>query len=229
MDVSVVIPTYNEALNLPVLIPRLFRALEGAGMDGEAVVSDDGSPDGTADLAEDLLRGRGTVIRRQGPRGLARSVADGFARARSDVLCVMDADLSHPPEMVPRLVRAVLRGAGLAVASRYVPGGGVEGWPLKRRLLSRAACLMAFPVTRVRDPTSGFFCVSRSAVEGLSLGAEGFKIGLEVFVRGSFQTRAELPFVFTDRLGGESKLGSSIMMHYLFQLLRLVEYRILHP
>jgi dolichol-phosphate mannosyltransferase len=229
MDVSVVIPTYNEAENIPVLVPRLFEALDRSGLSGEMVVADDGSPDGTADLAEELLRGRGTVIRRMGPRGLARSVADGFARARSEVLCVMDADLSHPPEAVPELVRAVRRGAGLAVGSRYVPGGGVEGWPWKRRFLSRAACLMAFPVTRVRDATSGFFCVRRAALEGLALSAEGFKIGLEVFVRGRYSKRTEVPFVFTDRLGGDSKLGSSIMMHYIMQILRLVEYRILHP
>jgi dolichol-phosphate mannosyltransferase len=228
MDVSVVIPTFNEAPNLPRLLPRLFEALRGAGMTGEAVISDDASPDGTAEVADGLLRGRGTVIRRTGPRGLALSVADGFARARADALCVMDADLSHPPEVVPALVKALRAGAELAVASRYVPGGGVAGWPWKRRFLSRAACWMALPVTRVRDATSGFFCVRPSVIRDLSLSTRGFKIGLEVFVRGRYTRRTEVPFVFTDRFEGESKLGSGIMVDYLLQILRLVDYRILH-
>ncbi|MHC4599908.1 MAG: glycosyltransferase [Planctomycetota bacterium] len=156
-------------------------------------------------------------------------MAEGFASARADVLCVMDADLSHPPETVVLLVRAVRGGAPLAVGSRYVPGGGVRGWPLRRRLASRAACLMAWPLTRVRDATSGFFCLHRSVVDGLSLAAEGFKIGLEVFVRGKHGGAVEVPFVFVDRRGGESKLGPGVMIHYLLQLARLADYRIAHP
>jgi dolichol-phosphate mannosyltransferase len=228
-DVSVIIPTYNEAVNLPDLVTRLFRAFEKADLAGELVVADDESPDGTADLGERLLEGRGRVLRRTGPRGLALAVMDGFAAARSDILCVMDADLSHPPEVVPALVRAVMAGAGLAVGSRYVPGGGVEGWPLKRKLLSRIACAMAWPLTRIRDATSGFFCLRRSVLASLAIAPEGFKIGLEVFVRGMYTKGVEIPYTFRDRQGGESKLGSGVMSAYARQLLRLADFRIAHP
>lgn len=228
MDVSVVIPTFNEAENLPVLLPRLFSALEGAGLAGEVVVADDASPDGTADSAEEILAGRGRVLRRTGPRGLAHAVAEGFEASAAPLLCVMDADLSHPPETVPALVRAVLDGADLAVGSRYVPGGGVEDWPWRRRLASRAACWLARPLTGIRDATSGFFCVRRSAVEGLSLSTAGYKIGLEVFVRGRVGRWVEVPFVFRDRAAGQSKLGSRVMWQYLAQCLRLAAGRLRH-
>ncbi len=225
MRVSVVIPTFNEAGNIETLLRRLFHALEMAAMRGEAIVVDDRSPDGTADVAEETLGGRGRVLRRQGPRGLAFAVEDGFAEARSEVICVMDADLSHPPESVPALVKAVEDGADLAVGSRYVAGGGIAGWPRTRRLLSRAACLMARPLTPIRDSTSGFFCLRRPVIEGLDLHTGGFKIGLELFVRGNIKRVREIPFTFTDRQAGRSKLGRSVMLQYLLQLARLSAHR----
>lgn len=225
-DVSVVIPTRNEAANLHELLSRLFRALDEAGFAAEVIVADDASPDGTAGLAESLLGGRGRVLRRTGRPGLAPAVIEGFGAAGADVLCVMDADLSHPPEAVPDLVRAVRGGADLAVASRYVPGGGVEGWPRRRRWMSRVACWMARPLTRVRDATSGFFCLRRPVIEGVPLAAEGFKIGLEVFVKGKHARCVEVPYVFRDRRAGESKLGSRVMGHYLLQLARLAAWRL---
>lgn len=219
---SVVVPTYNEAGNIGLLLERLFETFRRSGLAGEVVVADDESPDGTADVAERVLAGRGRVLRRTGRRGLAPAVVDGFAAAKGDLLCVMDADLSHPPEAVAAMAGALEAGADLAVGSRYVPGGGVEGWPWRRRLFSRAACLAARPLTAVRDATSGFFCLRRSVIEGLALDPSGFKIGLEVFVRGKYNRFVEIPIVFRDRCEGESKLGGGVVLQYFLQLMRLL-------
>ena len=214
---SVVVPTYNEAGSLPPLIDRLAKAL--AGREWELVVVDDGSPDGTADIAERL---GGThpvrVIRRPGKAGLASAVIAGFAAAKGDVLVVMDADLSHPPELVPALVAAIDGGADLAVGSRYVKGGGVMDWPLRRRVVSRVACFMGNVLVPVRDATSGFFALRRSVIDGVKLNPIGFKIGFEVIARGRYKTVVEVPYTFRDRELGASKFGRREIMQYVEQL-----------
>ncbi|TMG37571.1 MAG: polyprenol monophosphomannose synthase [Chloroflexi bacterium] len=215
--VSVVVPTYNEAGSLPLLVARLAKAMNGR--DWELVVVDDGSPDGTADVAESLAAAHPVrVVRRPGKAGLASAVLAGFAAATGDVLVVMDADLSHPPERVPALVDAVAAGAELAVGSRYVRGGGTMDWPLRRRIVSRVACLIGNALVPVRDCTSGFFALRRSVVEGVRINAIGFKIGFEVIARGRYRTVVELPYTFRDRELGASKFGRREVVLYLRQL-----------
>ena len=215
--ISVVVPTYNEAASLPKLAERLHAALNGR--DWGLVVVDDGSPDGTADIAAALApRIPVTVVRRAGKAGLASAVVAGFAAAKGDTLVVMDADLSHPPETVPSLVAAIDGGADLAVGSRYVKGGGVVDWPLKRRLVSRVACLMGNILVPVRDATSGFFALRRSVIDGVTLNPIGFKIGFEVIARGRYTTVVEVPYTFRDRELGASKFGRREIMQYLVQL-----------
>ena len=210
--ISVVVPTYNEAASVPKLAERLHAALNGR--DWGLVIVDDGSPDGTADIAAALApRIPVTVVRRAGKAGLA-----GFAAAKGDVLVVMDADLSHPPEVVPALVAAIEGGAELAVGSRYVKGGGVMDWPLKRRFVSRVACLMGNALVPVRDATSGFFALRRSVVDGVALNPIGFKIGFEVIARGRYKTVVEVPYTFRDRELGASKFGRREIMQYVVQL-----------
>ena len=214
---SVVVPTYNEAGSLPMLAERLAAAL--AGRDWELIVVDDGSPDGTADLAEALApRIPVRVVRRAGKAGLASAVVAGFDAARGEVLLVMDADLSHPPEVVPALADAIASGADLAVGSRYVRGGGVEDWPLKRRVVSRAACLMGNALVPVRDATSGFFALRRSVIDGVKLNPIGFKIGFEVVARGRYDRVVEIPYTFRDRELGASKFGRREIAQYVQQL-----------
>ncbi len=199
--ISIIIPTYNKSKNMPELLSAVDRIMSDSGpADYEVIVMDDDSPDGTAALVSELGIPKIRAVNRKGrPRGLAPAVMDGFAEAKGDVLCVMDADLSHPAEALPPLAEAVAGGAAIAVGSRYVKGGGVRNWPLRRRLASRAACLAANLVTPVRDSTSGFFMVRRSAMDGVVLTAEGFKIGLEVFVRARHGGRIrEIPYVFKD-------------------------------
>ena len=214
---SIVVPTYNEAGSLPKLAERLHAAL--AGREWELIVVDDGSPDGTADIAAALApRIPVRVVRRAGKAGLASAVVAGFGAARGDVLLVMDADLSHPPEVVPALADAIDHGADLAVGSRYVSGGGVMDWPLKRRVVSRAACLMGNALVPVRDATSGFFALRRSVIDGVKLNPIGFKIGFEVIARGRYRKVVEVPYTFRDREQGSSKFGRREVGQYVQQL-----------
>jgi dolichol-phosphate mannosyltransferase len=214
---SVVVPTYNEAGSVTGLAERLRAAL--AGREWELVIVDDGSPDGTADTASALApRIPVNVLRRAGKAGLASAVIAGFAAARGEILVVMDADLSHPPETVPALVAAIEDGADLAVGSRYVSGGGVMDWPLKRRVVSRVACLMGNVLVPVRDATSGFFALRRAVIDGVTLNPIGFKIGFEVIARGRYKTAVEVPYIFRDRELGASKFGRRQIAQYVVQL-----------
>ena len=215
--ISIIVPTYNEAASLPILAERLGTSL--GGRDWELVVVDDGSPDGTADIAERLApRLPVRVVRRTAKAGLASAVMAGFTAARGDLLVVMDADLSHPPEVVPALVDAVVGGADLAVGSRYVRGGGTADWPLRRRVVSRVACILGNLLVPVRDATSGFFALRRAAIDSVRLNAIGFKIGFEVIARGRFRKIVEVPYVFRDREHGASKFGRREIAQYLVQL-----------
>ncbi len=227
MDISVIVPTYNEAESLPELARRLFAALAAAGLEAELVVVDDSSPDGTGDVAEGLAAQYPVQVLHRPPKsGLASAVWDGMARARADTLVVMDADLSHPPEAVPALVQPVLSGqADLAVASRYIRGGGVKNWPWHRRFASWFANLLARPFVPMRDATSGFFALRRRVVEGAELDPIGFKIGLEVMSKGHYERFVEVPYTFEDRRYGQSKFGLREVRHYLHQLGRLLRRR----
>jgi dolichol-phosphate mannosyltransferase len=220
---SVIVPTYNERGALPELIERLAATFQQGGFDAEIVVVDDNSPDGTAALAEELAaRYPVRVLRRPGKLGLASAVLDGLKVARGDLIAVIDADLSHPPEALLPMVRAVEQGdAELAVGSRYIPGGGMEDWPLTRQLVSMVANRLTALLTPVHDATSGFFVVRRSALEGVHLNPIGFKIGLEVIARARYRRCVEVPYVFTDRKQGFSKFTQREVLAFLKQLVIL--------
>jgi dolichol-phosphate mannosyltransferase len=226
---SIVIPTYNEAGGIEQLIGTLAELFRANDLDGEIVVVDDNSPDGTGAIV-DMLANRFPVrcLHRPGKMGLSSGVIDGwrFARPESTVLGAMDADFSHDATIVPKMVRALESGKyGLAVGSRYVKGGGIENWPLKRKLTSIVACAMAWPLTPIRDITSGFFLVQRAALSGVELDPIGFKIGLEVAAKAKYGKALEVPYVFKDRVVGESKLNGKEITNYLKQLRRLYATR----
>jgi len=145
-------------------------------------------------------------------------VIAGMKEARGDVLVVMDADLSHPPEIVPDLLAVIDAGIDLAVGSRYVSGGATMDWPLRRRVASRVACFLGNALVPVRDATSGFFAVRRSAIDGVPLNAIGFKIGFEVIARANARRIVEVPYTFRDRELGASKFGRREIGQYLLQL-----------
>lgn len=230
MKFSIVIPTYNEAGGIEKLVTDLAHIFSAHNLDGELIVVDDNSPDGTGAIV-DGLTGRFPVrcLHRPGKMGLSSGVIDGwnFARPESVALGCMDADLSHDPKIVPQMVAALASGRyGLAVGSRYVKGGGITNWPLKRKLTSIVACAMAWPLTPLRDITSGFLLVKREALEGIALDPIGFKIGLEVAAKARYGKFVEVPYVFTDRVVGESKLNGKEIANYLKQLRRLYGGRV---
>lgn len=226
---SLIVPTYNEAANLPPLLDRL-RALLEAAVPGryEIVVVDDDSPDRGWAIAADIAAAHPAVrvIRRTGERGLSTAVIRGWQAARGQVLGVIDADLQHPPDLVPQLLSAVDRGADLAVASRNARGGGVSDWSRLRQMLSRGAQLIALAVLpsvvrRLSDPMSGCFQIQRRALAGVALSPLGYKILLEVTARGNVGTITEVGYVFRAREHGESKVSAKLYLHYLRHLLRL--------
>jgi dolichol-phosphate mannosyltransferase len=224
-DLTLVIPTYNERDRLDCLLERIFDAVGHHCIKAQVIVVDDNSGDGTGERADEWARRDGgsvRVIHRPGKLGLGSAVLEGFAIAASDVVGVMDADLSHPPELLP-LLYTTLVGSELdvVVASRYIPGAGTRHWPIGRRVLSRVACWLARPVTPVRDATSGFFLVRRGCLADFRTAVRGFKIGLEVLVRARPRRVAEVGYVFVGRSGGESKLTLREGVAYLTQLAAL--------
>jgi dolichol-phosphate mannosyltransferase len=223
---TLVLPTYNEAENLPELVRGIERALEGLPF--EVIIVDDDSPDRTWEVAERLARDhrRLRVLRRVGRRGLSSAVMEGFEEARGDVLIVMDADGQHDPRLLPDLAGAVRRGSALAIGSRYVEGGSVRGWHRSRHILSRLATRLAHAASRVRvsDPMSGFFAIDRNAYAKIKreLQPTGFKILLEILAHLPCASRvSELPLVFGLRKRGESKLTPRVQLQFLRQVLSL--------
>jgi dolichol-phosphate mannosyltransferase len=220
--VWVVVPTYDEADNVVPLARAVLTALDGAGAEGRVLVVDDGSPDGTADLAEALSREepRVAVLRRPEKQGIGPAYRDGFRRALAEgaaLVVEMDCDFSHDPARLPALV-ATAADADLVLGSRYVPGGGVARWGPLRRAVSRGGCLYAQLILRVpvRDLTGGFKCFRREVLEAIPLDqvtAAGYGFQIEMTYRAlmaGFRV-VELPITFTEREHGRSKMSRGIV------------------
>jgi dolichol-phosphate mannosyltransferase len=230
MKALILVPTYNEKENLPILAAGLL-AFEAT----EILVIDDGSPDGTGRIADDLAHthpGRIRVMHRSGARGLGRSYLDGFRdaiRSDADVVVQMDADLSHDPRFLPAMFDALAQGAELVIGSRYREGGAVENWPVHRKMLSAFANAYIRAVTGldVRDCTSGYRCWRRATLAKLpleSVSSEGYAFLTEVIYQAAVAgTRiAEVPIVFVERRQGASKLSSSVLIESLRTPWRLI-------
>jgi dolichol-phosphate mannosyltransferase len=226
VDLTVILPTYNERECLAALHERFEAAVRPYS--AEILVVDDSSPDGTGVFVR-WLSGNGgpwKLLSRDGERGLATAVVDGFRQARGEVLAVMDADGSHPPETLPKLIAPIAEErAEFVLASRFVPGGSDEGLTPARRVVSWAAAFGARGLTAVHDPMSGFFALRRSVLERSSLAPVGYKIGLEVLVKCHPSPVLEVPFTFRRRVAGISKLGSRQIVGYAHHLERLYRWR----
>ncbi len=221
---SLILPTYNEAANLPELFRRIHAQLEPY----EVIVVDDDSPDKTWEVAEHLKGEfpRVRVIRRVGKKGLSSAVTDGCDAATGEILIVMDSDLQHDPSRVARLQEKIENGASIAVASRYREGGGVGDWQCNRRWLSRLATFLTrkLPNVESTDPMSGFFAIRADTFRAARpfLVPEGFKILLEILAAVPKGTPlAEVPFQFLPRIHGESKLSLWVQVQFLKQALRI--------
>ncbi|MBV8435450.1 MAG: polyprenol monophosphomannose synthase [Candidatus Eremiobacteraeota bacterium] len=230
MPFTLVVPTYNEAGGIEKLLRALDSVFREHGLDGEVIVVDDNSPDGTGAIVDRLSAELPVrCLHRPGKLGLSSGVIDGWklARPESVALGAMDADFSHDITVLPAMVEALESGSyGLAVGSRYVPGGGIANWPKRRIVTSRVACMLARPLTSVKDVTSGYFLVRREALDGVTLDPIGFKIGLEVIAKAHYGKAVEVPYVFTDRVVGESKLNQKEIFNYLKQLRKLYGARL---
>jgi dolichol-phosphate mannosyltransferase len=223
--ISIVIPTYNEKDNIVPLVERISRTLDGRPF--EILLVDDNSKDGTVDVAAAMAEQYPVkVMVRTNERGLATAVLHGFKYAKGDIIGVMDADLQHPPEVNAHLINALESGADMAVASRYVTGGGCPNWGLTRRIISKGALTLAhifLPTTRkVKDPMSGYFMFKRSGMEKAEFKPAGYKILLEMLVMGKFQNVVEVPFIFEDRSSGASKMKVRQQFDYIKHIFSLM-------
>lgn len=229
LKLSLVLPTYNERENISRVIEILVNLLDLViPGEYELIVVDDHSPDRTWELALNLTNQypQLRVMRRSGNRGLATAIIRGWQISQGEVLGVVDADLQHPLVIVTQLLTAMEKGADLAVASRHVTGGGVSEWSLGRRFLSRGAQtlgLLVLPevVSRLSDPLSGYFMISRQAIAQTLLSPVGYKILLEVVARGKIQKITEIGYVFAERREGKSKVTWKQYLEYLQHLIRL--------
>ncbi len=228
-DMTVIIPTFNEEGNIAAIIDAVNGVFQRSGIRGEILVVDDSSRDRTIPIVEEIAGRDGNVrlIVRKEDHGLSQSVVEGFSEAHSDILQVLDADFSHPPELIAHFYEAIQGGADIAIGSRYMKGGDIEQWPLKRRIISLGATAfgrMLFP--EVTDPVSGFFAVRREVVAGAPLAPRGYKILMEVLGRGRWHSFVEIPFVFKDREEGESKLRPDTMVDYLQQCAGIARFSV---
>jgi dolichol-phosphate mannosyltransferase len=222
-----VIPTLNEASNITVVLERVRETLVGRGTNYEVVVVDDDSRDGTDQVVTSYAKNHPNVklLVRKGKRGLAGAVIYGWQNSDATLLGVMDADLQHPPELLPDLLKAMDQGYDIAIGSRYVADDGTAGWNPLRRMISALGTWITLPLQRrmirVKDPLSGFFIVRRRSIAGIPLHSQGFKILLEILVRGRIRSAAEIPFHFGLRHAGKSKANFKVALDYFSLLGRL--------
>ena len=232
-QVSIIIPTYNESENIIQVLKSIGEHLP-KDIATEAIVVDDNSPDGTGKVVEDYINDTQTkvgytvdVIHRKTKSGLSTAILDGIQHSSGETVVVMDSDFSHPPKIIPRLIEEIkISKYDIVIASRYTPGGKVSGWSAKRKLISKTAKGIAKVGLGINesDPMSGFFAFRRKILEGIKLDAIGYKMLLEILVKTKGAKVKEIPYTFTNRVYGYSKLDTSTMLDYVRSVWRLYRY-----
>ena len=232
-QVSIIIPTYNESENIIQVLKSIGEHLP-KDIATEAIVVDDNSPDGTGKVVEDYINDTQTkvgytvdVIHRKTKSGLSTAILDGIQHSSGETVVVMDSDFSHPPKIIPRLIEEIkISKYDIVIASRYTQGGKVSGWSAKRKLISKTAKGIAKVGLGINesDPMSGFFAFRRKILEGIKLDAIGYKMLLEILVKTKGAKVKEIPYTFTNRVYGYSKLDSSTMLDYVRSVWRLYRY-----
>jgi dolichol-phosphate mannosyltransferase len=261
VDVSIIVPTYNESHNIIGLLESIERSVPQS-LYSEVVVVDDNSPDKTGEMAESFSDDTGKrsssqvrqvrqtniadiefdadnkihssnydlkVIHRPEKKGLVSAILEGIRFSKGQYILVMDADFSHSPSLIPTMVNELMNpNVDIVVASRYIEGGGVKGWPLKRRLISKGAVKIAqygLPIKKeVKDPMSGFFALKRHVLDNLKIDSSGYKILLEILVKANNAKVKEIPYTFIDRKLGKSKLDKTVVWDYIKALYHLYRY-----
>lgn len=229
VDLAVIVPTFNEAENIPELFERLFSSLKGLSY--EIIVVDDSSPDETAKVVEEVSRGRSNVkvLLRSKKSGLTSAILEGVRFIDADVLAVavMDADLQHPPELLPIMYSFILKGFDIVIASRYVKGGKIEDWRISRKLMSKLSILIVhllFPKTRtVKDIVSGYFMIKKTILDNITVSSSGFKFLTEILIKVDENAKIiEIPYMFKKRKRGKSKLNCVEIVKFIKDILKLL-------
>lgn len=226
--VSIIIPTYNEALNVKIIAEKIYDELIKENISYELLIVDDNSPDKSWEIAQNMDKKFNIrVIRRLKNPGLSKSVGEGFSKAKFPILVVMDCDLSHPVEALAPMIRLIKSNtADIVVGSRHVNGGNIQNWGILRKFYSFSATLLTKPLINIADPMSGFLCMKKEVIKDLDLSIEGFKIGLEILIKGNYSKLSEYPIVFTNRVYGQSKLGRKVIVSYFKQVINLYRFKV---
>ena len=232
-QISIIIPTYNESENI-IKILRSIGEILPRNIPTQAIVVDDNSPDGTGKLVEDYLKNVRKIadytieiIHRKAKDGLGSAILNGIQQAKGDTIVVMDSDFSHPPQIIPKLIESIKKYQyDIVVASRYIKGGKIKGWSLKRKIISKFATLIAKKGLGIdtKDPMSGFFAFKRNIIKGLNIDAIGYKILLEILVKTRDVNIKEIPYTFQDRELGSSKLTIKTILDYCRSVWKLYRY-----
>jgi dolichol-phosphate mannosyltransferase len=228
---ALVIPTLREAENICGLLDHVRGVLDPLGIPYEILVVDDDSCDGTEEVVSAISRQdpRVRLLIRNGEKGLSGAILHGWQQTDAAVLGVMDADLQHPPELLPDLLEAIRDGRDIAIGSRYTAGGCLGAWNPARKFFSSAAVWVTWPLQqrrlRAKDPMSGFFLVRRRCLEQVRFQRSGFKLLLEVLVRGRIRSVEEVPFAFGQRYRGVSKANFNVAWDYARLLARLYSFK----
>jgi dolichol-phosphate mannosyltransferase len=232
-SLSVIVPTYNESKNIIGILDSLRKHLP-IGIDTEIIVVDDNSPDGTGNIVEEYAKNSKKensqsvqIIHRKTERGLSSAILAGINYAKGDAVVVMDSDFSHPPQTIPKMIEELQKSeCDVVVASRYVNGGSVKGWPFKRKMISKGATKIARHGLgiKIKDPMSGFFAFKRNIINNIKFDAIGYKILLEILVKARGIKVKEIPYEFINRKEGSSKLDTSVAIDYVKSLWKLYRY-----
>jgi len=232
-QISIIIPTYNESENI-VKILSSIREILPKNIPTQTIVVDDNSPDGTGKIVDEYLKNvkkiaNNTIeiIHRKAKDGLGSAILKGIQQAKGDMIVVMDSDFSHPPQIIPKLIESIKKYQyDIAVASRYTSGGKIQGWSLKRKLMSKFATIIAKKGLGIEtnDPMSGFFAFKKNIIKELNIDAIGYKILLEILVKTKNVTIKEIPYTFQDRELGNSKLGIKTIIDYYKSVWKLYRY-----
>ena len=232
-QISIIIPTYNESQYIINILKSIGSNLPKNFLT-QAIIVDDNSPDGTGKIVEDYLKNLKKIagytieiIHRKAKDGLGSAILNGIQHAKGDTIVVMDSDFSHPPQIIPKLIDSVKKYKfDIAVASRYIKGGNIKGWSLKRKIMSKFATLIAKKGLGIdaKDPMSGFFAFKKNILNGLNIDAIGYKILLEILVKTKNVTITEIPYTFQDRELGSSKLNLKIILDYFKSVWKLYRY-----
>ena len=228
---ALVIPTLREAESLRGLLLEVRAVLSETQIPFEILVVDDDSRDGTVEIvsAIALEDPRVRILVRKDEKGLSGAILHGWQHSDAPILGVMDADLQHPPELLPKLLAEILGGRDVAIGSRYAKGGKLGGWNPLRKLISAIAVGVTWPLQRpsmrAKDPMSGFFLVRRHCLDKVVFQSSGFKLLLEILVRGHISSVHEVPFAFGRRARGASKASLKVAWEYLLLLVKLYSVR----